>query len=77
MSQVQRTTGAIVPVKAHLSALATQVERWRAGDLDDANLALLVERAARAIKVACKCETGRCCAAHDAHTTPHQGCILR
>lgn len=77
MSSVQRTTGAIVPVKAHLDTLATHVERWQAGMLDDASMAVLVERAARHIKVACKCDIGRCCAAHDAHTGPHQGCILR
>lgn len=74
---VQRTTGAIVPVKVHLDHLATHVARWQAGDLNDANLATLVERTARQIRVACKCETGQCCAAHDAHTSPHMGCILR
>lgn len=72
----ERTTGVIVPVKAHLTALANHVARWQAGDLDDANLALLVERVARQIKIACHCDTGRCCAAHDAHTSPHH-CILR
>lgn len=74
---VERTTGVIVPAKAHLTTLGKHVEQWQAGTLDDRTLAALVERAAKHLKVACKCDLGVCCAAHDAHTSPHQGCILR
>lgn len=72
-----RATGAVVTARTHLDTLATWVDQWRKGDVTDRDMAALVDRSARQLARACFCETGQCCAVHQAHTSPHMGCVLR
>lgn len=67
----------IVPVRAHLSAIASYVAQWEDGTMDPYTASQAIERQVRQMQRSCYCETSVCCPAHRVHVSPHRNCVLR